>query len=228
MIQQLTFTLGGAPFSVSLAYAVAAGYTGRDQQAVHHHIAELAELGVAPPPHIPMLYPLMPTLVTNSEAIAVLGGDTTPEVEVAILDSDGNSYLTVASDHTDRRLEATSVPQAKNACPKILGKELWRIEEVSKQWDELELKSTCEGIVLQEGTLGMLLPYAELMRFFDEHAGRRDNRVLLGGTIATNQVPPKRSGTTIHLSLHDPVLGRTIEHNYTVQVLQEFFSDSSR
>ena len=39
----------GATLAVEIHELIVAGWAGRDRAAVDHHIAELAELGVAPP-----------------------------------------------------------------------------------------------------------------------------------------------------------------------------------
>jgi hypothetical protein len=222
MIQSIEFLLQEKKVVVPVTSVLAAGYTGRDQQHVQEHVTELEEQGIAPPPHIPMLYPVMPTLLSNSEHIAVLGPNSTPEIEVAIVEFEGERYVTVASDQTDREIEAASVPQSKNACPKIVGVELWHVDDVLPQWDSLQLRSSSSGTLLQEGTLGMLLPLHEILAFADKHAGQQANRVLLSGTVPTLAVP-SREGATILLELHDPVSGRSLSHSYTVHVMNEFF-----
>jgi hypothetical protein len=54
--ETLTFDVAGSGETIELTdfYAVVAGYTGRDAAAVQHHIDELAAIGVAPPPSVPM------------------------------------------------------------------------------------------------------------------------------------------------------------------------------
>lgn len=223
MISKVEFSLDGRPVHAGLAKVIALGYTGRDRKVVQEHVDELEEIGIAPPPRIPMLYPVMPTLVTTSSDVAVLGTDTTPEIEVALLRHDGVDYVTVASDQTDRRIEATSVPQSKNACPKIVGAELWRVDEVREAWDEMELTSRCDGKVLQKGTLAGLLTFEDLLAFANEHDEVRDGTLLLSGTVPTRATPPK-GDATIELELHDPRSGRTIRHSYTVHVLEEYIT----
>ncbi len=105
MIQSIEFLFQEKKVVVPVTSVLAAGYTGRDQQHVQEHVTELEEQGIAPPPHIPMLYPVMPTLLSNSENIAVLGPNSTPEIEVAIVEFEGERYVTVASDQTDRENE---------------------------------------------------------------------------------------------------------------------------
>lgn len=72
MARILAFDVDDDRLDVVLTRAVAAGYTGRNRDAVNHHIEELKQLGVAPPPRVPMLYPLIPSLVTNDSEISVL------------------------------------------------------------------------------------------------------------------------------------------------------------
>lgn len=222
MIETVRFTLDGRALDVPLEQVVALGYTGRDRVAVQEHVDELAEMGVAPPPRIPMAYPVMPTLVTPSRHIAVLGYDSTPEIEIALLRHDGRDYLTVASDHTDRRIEASSVPRSKNACPKCVAPELWRVEDVLERWDDLELVARCGGTVLQRGTLAALLPYRALLDEASDHVRVADGTLLLSGTVPTLAAPPREDGATIELALRDPRGERTLLHAYTVHVLEEF------
>ena len=220
----LTFDVGDLRLEVVPKRAIAAGYTGRNRDAVDHHIEELKQLGVAPPPRVPMLYPLIPSLVTNETEVSVLGRDTTPEVEIALLRSGGVDYITVASDHTDRVLEKQSVPRAKNACAKILGTEVWRVEDIADHWDALRLRSTCGGTLLQDGTASELLSNAALAAFVENEVGDREGTVVFGGTTKT-LAAPSIDEPLIELSLVDPVIGREIRHAYQVRVLTPFFGE---
>lgn len=222
MIHTVRFTFDDRPLDVPLARVVALGYTGRDRAVVQEHVDELAELGVAPPPRIPMAYPVMPTLVTPSPDVAVLGYDATPEIEVALLRHDGTTFLTVASDHTDRVIERTSVARSKNACPKIVGPQLWRVDDLRDGWDDVELTSRCNGVVLQRGTLAGLLPLDALLEAAASFAPFEDGTLTFSGTVPTSATPPRKDGVTIELTLHDPASDRTMRHGYTVHVLEEF------
>ena len=112
---------------------LAAGASGRDREKVQKHIAHMSTLGVRPPPHVPMLYPLLPTLVTNATDIGVIGTDSTPEIEVVLFRAGGVDYLTVGSDHTDRRIGAVSALQGKNSCPKIVATAAWPVSGTGYQ-----------------------------------------------------------------------------------------------
>jgi len=184
----------------------------------------MSTLGVKPPPHVPMLYPLMPTLVTNATDIDVIGDDSTPEVEVVLFRAAGGDYLTVGSDHTDRRIEAVSALQGKNSCPKIVSATAWPVHEVLDHWDSLTLRSRCGDSLLQAGALSHVMTYEQLMAFVREHDGDlMEGRLVFSGTVPTQAKPPK-GDVTIRLDLIDPVLHRSLRHDYNVHVRGEYFS----
>lgn len=224
----LTFGLAdGSSLRLEVTRALAAGASGRDREKVQRHIAHLGTLGVKPPPHVPMLYPLLPTLVTNATDIAVIGNDSTPEVEVVLFRTGGVDYLTVGSDHTDRRIEAASALQGKNSCPKIVGTTAWRVSEVRDHWDALTLRCRGGDALLQEGSLAHVMAYDDLMAFVNEHDGdRSEGRLVFSGTVPILTRPP-HGGVTIGLELDDPVLARSLTHSYRVHVRHEYFRAGS-
>jgi hypothetical protein len=223
-IQNLHFQRAdGGALTAALSRTVAAGFTGADKAAIQAHVDELAEQGIAPPPHIPMLFPVLPTLVTNSDEIAVVGTDTTPEIEVALFQVDGTAWITVASDQTDRVVEAQSITLSKNICPKVVGRTVWPLDEVLDHWNDLRLTSRCNGTVLQDGPLSLMARADEILAFVDQHDGpEREGRLVLSGTIPTDAVPPKGEAV-IEIELNDPVRGRRIAHSYRLRVLSEYF-----
>ncbi len=220
----LRFSLpDGAHLDFEVRRALAAGASGRDAEKTRAHIARQAALGIKPPPHVPMLYPLMPTLVTNAGDVGVIGADSTPEVEVAVFHARGTDYLTVGSDHTDRRIEAASALAGKNSCPKIVGTTAWPVSAVRDHWDALQLLCTCGDTVLQDGTLAHIMTYDDLMTFVRAHDGdEAEGRIVFSGTVPTLARPPQ-GDATIALQLHDPVAGRSLMHTYRVHVRREYF-----
>jgi len=213
----------GTEFFARLSRTVAAGYTGRDRQMIQAHIDELAAQGIAPPANVPMLFPVLPTLVTNAAEIAVVGDNTTPEIEVAVFRADGTDYVTVASDQTDRIWEAVSITMSKNICPKVVGTTAWPVTDVADHWDQLQLTASCGDTSLQHGNLSLMQPLGDILAFVDRIDGpEREGRLVLSGTIPTDHQPPKGE-TTIELRLHDPVLQRTIEHRYRLTCLPDYF-----
>jgi hypothetical protein len=220
----LTFRLpDGTALTLEVRRALAAGASARDREKVQKHIAHMSALGVKPPPHVPMLYPLLPALVTNATDIGVIGTDSTPEIEVVLFHAGGVDYLTVGSDHTDRRIETVSALQGKNSCPKIVATTAWRVSEVLDHWDSLTLRSRCGNTLLQEGALSHVMAYENLMTFVREQDGdQAEGRLVFSGTVPTKATPPK-GDVTIRLELVDPVIQRSLTHDYTVHVRREFF-----
>lgn len=223
-INSLNFSLpDGGAVTVEVNRLLGAGMTNRDQSLIDAHIAELAEQNIPPPPHIPFLFPAMPTLATNSTELAVLGDETMPEIEFALFRSGGVDYVTVASDQTDRVLEQTHLLVSKNACPKVLGAQAWPVSEVAGHWDEIQMRSTSDGVLLQEGSFAQFIPHADMLAFVTEFDGpEHEGRVVMSGTVPTMAVPHKGEATVV-LELIDPVLERTLRHAYTVRPMAPIF-----
>jgi len=116
----MRFSLDTRDLDVKVVKVIVAGWTGRDRAVLDRHIDELAELGVAPPSTVPLFYRVSSQLLTQAAEIEVVGPDTSGEVEPLIIATRQEVFLGLASDHTDRALEATSVAASKQACPKSI------------------------------------------------------------------------------------------------------------
>ena len=83
----------------------------------------------------------------------MIGPKTCGEVEYVIVVKDGKIYIGAGSDHTDRELEAASVPKAKQICAKPIAPTLWDYEELKDHWDSITLwtgrKSPTSGVLWQ-------------------------------------------------------------------------------
>jgi Protein of unknown function (DUF2848) len=209
------------PVSVVDPYLVVAGYTGRDEEAVRKHIAELAAHGIDGPPVTPIFW-LLPhwLLILASAAIQVHTASSSGEVEpVLLLMPDGEVFVTVGSDHTDRDLERSSLLLAKLTCPKVLSADLWPFKDVAHRWDTLRLRSHTGAQDYQEGTVATIRPPLDLLaRAVEIASDTRRPIVLFLGTIPllTNEfVFAKRFTGT----LEDPEGERSLSCDYTVEVL---------
>ena len=160
--QTETGVLEGTP-----ARLIVAGWTGRDRAAVDHHIAELAEIGVPAPSTVPLYYQCAPILLTQETEIQALGDETSGEAEPFLFKLSGTVWLGLASDHTDRALEAHSVAASKQICAKPVAGALWAFDEVAAHLDQLHL--SCEvfeagaWVMYQNGTLADILPLPDLI-----------------------------------------------------------------
>ena len=109
---------------------VIAGWTGRDEAALRRHIRELEELGVKPPKTTPIFYRVAADLITQASAIQVSGPDTSGEVEFVLLARADGLWVTVGSDHTDRKAETVGVSLSKQLCAKPICRDAWRYDEI--------------------------------------------------------------------------------------------------
>ncbi len=112
--------------AVSPRQFVIAGWTGRDEAAIQHHIHELELIGVPAPSQVPLYYRCGADLLTQSATIEVLGADSSGEAEPVLFFAAGQWWLTVGSDHTDRRVETYSIAVSKQMCPKPVAAQAWR------------------------------------------------------------------------------------------------------
>lgn len=218
----ITFDVTGQALPAQISKLVVAGWTGRDPAAIEHHIAELQALGVARPRAVPMFYLLGADLLTQSSAVEVVGSDSSGEVEFVLFSIGGTLYVGVGSDHTDRKVEAYGVTVSKQVCPKPIARGLWPLAEVLGHWDQLVLRSwvTRDGArqLYQEGNVTRMLDPRDLLeRHGGAGASLSDHTAMFCGTLPV--IGPLAGGERFEIELHDPVLGRSIQHEYAVHAL---------
>lgn len=222
MAVQLTFEAEGAPLDVTIEHLIVAGWTGRDAAAVQHHIAELAALGVAPPSSVPLYYRVAAPLLTTTDTLQVLGAETSGEAEPLLVHDGQTLWLGVASDHTDRGLEAISVAHSKQVCGKPVGRGLWRFDDLTHRLDQVELSSHvrddpgAEWQPYQEGTLAAIRPLRALLAGLPG-GGLRPNSAMLCGTLGA--IGGVRAARHFRMQLHDPATGRRLRHGYGIHTL---------
>lgn len=153
----------GAELGFEPRDVVLAGYTGRDQEAVRRHVEELAAHGVPAPERVPAHYRATPDRVVVADRIAVLGSETSGEGEFLVFRSDGDLWIGVASDHTDRAAERDSVRLSKQLCAKPVGRRVWRYADVVGHWPHLTLRSWSGGRLYQEGPVTALLDPEDIL-----------------------------------------------------------------
>ncbi len=203
---------------------VAIGYAGRNQESVKAHVEELAKLGVPRPASIPSMYWIDPAAIRCVDRIHVVGEETSAEIEFFMApDAEGRLYLTVVSDHSDRKLESVSVSKAKQICPKIIGAEFWALDDVRDHWDQLRF--TCyaylpEKTLYQEASVGSLLGWASLLDLARKDAPLSGPVSFCSGTVPVIGGELKYAkGWDIILT--DPVLRRSISQHYDVVFLDD-------
>jgi hypothetical protein len=205
--------------SVTPHTLVVAGWTGRDEAALNHHIEELAAIGVPRPSSVPVFYRNAVTNVVQTERLEVLGPDTSGEVEPVIVALDDGLWIGLGSDHTDRKAETIGIALSKQLCGKVIGSALWRFDDIAKHWDRIILRSYAtihgERTLYQEGPLALMRDPVDLMNRY----GRpfvADTVVMCGTIGAKGGIRP---AARFDMELEDPVLNRSMAHGYDVVAL---------
>jgi hypothetical protein len=200
---------------------VVAGWAGTDEKGLLHHIEELAALGVPRPSSVPVFYRNAVSNVMQVDRLQVLGPDTSGEVEPVVLAMDDGLWLTVGSDHTDRKAEAMGIALSKQLCAKVLGTSAWRLDDVASRWDSLIVRShaTIDGerVLYQEGTLKSLRHPADLIARYGGGKALSPGTVMMGGTMSA--IGGIRPASRFEMELEDPATGARLTHAYDIEVL---------
>ncbi len=209
---------GSDRIAVEITTLVIAGWAGRDEEAVRHHIEELAAIGVPPPSSVPVYYRAAAANLTQAPVLEVLGPDSSGEVEPVIVSLADGLWLGLGSDHTDRKAEAAGIALSKQLCGKPVGSTLWRFEEVEAHWDALEMRATAtiDGVaaIYQQGLLSTLRHPRDLMA---RGPALPAGSLMFCGTLGA--IGGIRPSSHFAMELHDPVLGRTLRHAYGITIL---------
>ncbi|MEM2958562.1 MAG: DUF2848 family protein [Candidatus Jordarchaeaceae archaeon] len=204
-----------------------AGYTGRSQETVWKHVQELAEKGVPAPREIPTFYPVASYLILVNEKVEVVEKDNSGEAEYVVLIGKEDTYIGVGSDHTDRQLEGSSILKAKQICPNVMSREVWKYADVKNHWDELVLRSWVlmgsEKVLYQEAKLQELMAPEDLVSIFRKRMKLGNNALLENTVIFSGTVPLRPgkilSGEGFEVELYDPVRNESLRCNYWVEIL---------
>jgi len=212
------------PLAIDIDTLVVAGWAGRDVASIEHHIEEMAVLGVARPSALPLYYRIANNQLTQSNRIQVVGDASSGEVETFVFASGGELFVSVASDHTDRKLEAYSVAMSKQVCAKPVGASAWRFSEVADYWDDLIIRAFIKEngatVLYQEGPLASLRTPADLIARYADGATLLPEGVGMScGTVGA--IGGIRPSTSFTMELFDPKRQRTLRHHYDVEILPE-------
>jgi hypothetical protein len=207
--------------AVDITDLVIAGWTGRDEAAVRHHIEELQAIGVPPPSSVPVYYRAAAANLTQAPRLQVLGPDSSGEAEPLLVSLADGLWLGLGSDHTDRKAEAAGIALSKQLCGKPIGTALWPLAEVEAHWDALELTAiaTIDGqeVTYQRGTLVAMRHPRDLLARRPGGPGLPPGTAMFCGTLAA--IGGIRPATRFAMELRDPVLGRVLRHAYDIEVL---------
>jgi hypothetical protein len=210
------FDVGGKRREVHPEVVVVAGFTGRDTADVAHHVAELEAIGVRCPTTLPCFWRLPAHLGLQVDRLGVVGGATSGEAEVCLVVDGDDVLVTLASDHTDREVEASDLAVSKRVCPKVVARAAWTADSLGGRWSELALRSWIvedgREVVYQDGTTGALISPPELLARLPFPAPR--SFVMLTGTVPA--IGGVRASSVFRAELHDPAHDRTIHLRYDI------------
>ncbi len=217
-------TTGREILTFSMRRLICAGWVGRDEKALQIHVDELAEHGVPAPTRTPIYMNFSPHLITTSDAIDVISGESSGEVEYVVLKEGNRTYIGVGSDHTDRGFEKFSIPASKQMCAKVMAPVVWLYQEIKDHWDQIVIRSwtTSDGkrMLYQEDSLATILDVEALLERLPKDEGLpSDGLVLFSGTITTKMGVV--FGERFDFEMADPLLDRKIRHGYQVTVLPQ-------
>lgn len=222
---KLAFHVDGrsSALQVDIDTFVIAGWAGRDRAAIDHHIEELAAIGVPRPSAVPLYYRVAGNQLTQAPRIQAVGPHSSGEVETLVFMAEGELYVSLTSDHTDRKLESHSVALSKQLCAKPVGTSAWRFADVAGHWDELVIRSRIvedgKEVVYQEGTLDALRLPTELIAGYTGGAPLPAGCAMSCGTVGA--IGGIRPSASFAMELFDPRSGRSLRHAYAVDVLPE-------
>jgi hypothetical protein len=212
---------GAKQFEFSTRHLVVAGWVGRDREALEAHIRELELLGVARPTSTPVFYRVAASLLTQEPDVQVVGRDASGEAEVVLFRQGGEDWVTIGSDHTDRKAETVGVTLSKQMCAKPLAGTAWRLAEVREHWDELVLRSWIETdgerVLYQEGSVSSMLRPWELLSMYEAVVTPVEDVVMFCGTLPVHGAI--RWSSEFVAELEDPVLGRKMSFAYRLESL---------
>jgi hypothetical protein len=212
---------GSDRIAVAIHTLVIAGWAGRDEAAIRHHIEELAAIGVPRPSSVPVYYRVSADNLTQTERLVVLGSDSSGEVEPVVVSLADGLWLGLGSDHTDRKAETVGIALSKQMCGKPIGRTLWQLDEVEGHWDQLALRAWAtiggQRVLYQEGQLAALRTPRDLIERRPEGLGMAPGTAMYGGTLGA--IGGIRPAERFEMELEDPVLGRRMRHGYKIECL---------
>jgi hypothetical protein len=221
----LRFTLHESDTALATEFAptemVIAGWAARDRAAIDHHIEELAAIGVPRPSTVPLFYRVGCANLTQDDTIECVGDGSSGEVEPVLFVHAGRLWLTVGSDHTDRKAETYSVALSKQLCAKPVARDAWPLEAVRDRLDTLRLRAWIEEdgreLLYQDGLLAALQPATDLLARYLEGRAPPEGLVMSCGTLGA--IGGVRASTSFKMALEDPATGRSIGHAYRTKLL---------
>lgn len=224
---------GATPRSLSIGSVAGARFCARDVEATRTELDEQLErdgrLSMATTTN-PSIFRLGRYLLSQEPEFEVQGSMTGGETEVVAVRAGSDIYITVGSDQCDRELDPLFPDKPKQMCPHPIARDAWPYEEVRDHWDELRVYSqvVCgqHRVALQDSAIAELVPLDFLLAMQDVrelqdpmvlYCGCGSFRDSVEAEVEQLGLPAEAAmgvGDSFLVRLHDPVLERTIEHQF--------------
>jgi hypothetical protein len=218
---RLTTHSGSLTAEVTIREAILAGWTGRDGASVQKHVDEMAAVGVPRPPSVPVFYRCSATRLTTAEEIQVVGEDSSGEVEFVLIQTKGALWVGAGSDQTDRIVGSYGITVSKQLCDKPIAPELWLYSELKPHWDELILRAWAitdgKKELYQQSAVSAMMPPDALIRQYTNADAMPEGWAMFSGTLPA--IGGLRASQRFAFELEDPVLGRSLRHEYAIHTL---------
>lgn len=196
------------------------GYSGSNKEKIYEHIKELEEqLNVAPPKKIPTIFEVSKEMLTQDKNLYFVGEKTSGECEFVIIMKNSKIYIGLGSDHSDRELEALSVPKAKQICLKPISSDIWEYDEIKDHFSQIKLSAKSDSEDYQIGTLADIISVEEILKELNKSLGKVDNCIIYSGTVPL--VSGYKYGKNFYLELNDQILGRKISFDYDINIVPD-------
>ena len=212
---------GSDNVAIEIDRLVIAGWTGRNMDAIEHHIEELAALGIPRPSTTPLFYRVAAETFVRGNTLTVLGPDGSGEVEPVVVSMADGLWVGIGSDHTDRKAEAQGIALSKQLCGKPVGDTLWRYDEVEGHWDDLVIRSWAtiggERVLYQDSSISALRTPRDLIQRFSGADTLPVGTAMFCGTPGA--IGGVRPASRFEMEIHDPVMSRSLRHAYDIDEL---------
>lgn len=195
-----------------------------DEDIAQAHLEEMEEEGIVVTQDPPVIFQIPSQAITTASYIQVNDPKTSGEAEVVYFVDEEETYVGVASDHTDRALETREedIPKSKTICPNVVSETVWPLSEIRSHWDILELSGWTgtdgESHRYQHSTVEAFYSPEQLIDTVDD----RSSAPTTGMAIFTGTVDAAAEivfGDFFAAKLYDPVLDRSLQLEYEVDVV---------
>ena len=184
-------------------------------------------------------------LLTQDAEFEVQGPLTGGEAEVVAIRDGDEIFITVGSDQCDREIDPLFPDKPKQMCPHPIATVAWPYVEIKDHWDQLRIYGEVfvagHAVPLQDAEIASqvdleyLLAMAEVRQLADAmvlYCGATPFlEEAIAECIARHHLPEETahgSGEKFLARLHDPVLNRTIEHEFAAVPLGDDLAERSR